>query len=242
MNRPGALATAALVVMMGMATGGRAAVVRIPASHDNTLYAPAADTLSSNGSGPYLFAGRNGQGNVRRALLFFPVADSLPAGAIIDSVELRFTVSQVSNATPRSLLVRRVLASWGEGGSSAPGGAGARPEPGDATWQHRFFPGDEWTNPGGDLAPLPSAASDPGVAGLHVLEGPGLVADVAGWLDAGINAGWAVLGDEFEDNSARRINSRENAGSDTRPELVVIYRLPGSPIRAATWSRIKTHL
>ena len=51
---------------------------------DNTLYESATGSLS-NGAGAYLFSGVTGQPGIRRTLVHFNVAGSVPAGARIVS-------------------------------------------------------------------------------------------------------------------------------------------------------------
>lgn len=216
------------------------AVATLPAARDNTLFDLVADTLSSNGAGPFLFSGRNSQGNTRRALLSFAVADSLPPGATIESVELRFTVSQASGTLPRAMAVHRLEAAWGEGTSFASAGGGAAPTAGDATWLHRFFPIVTWSHPGGDYAAVASAVTAPSADGAYVVTGGSLAQDVAGWLTSpDTNFGWMLVGDESTVSTARRINSRENPAGATRPVLVITYTAPDVAVGAATWSRVK---
>jgi hypothetical protein len=221
----------------------RAAVVEIPASRDATLFDLVADTLSASGSGPHIFAGENSQGNTRRALLRFDVTDSVPAGSTITGVELRLVLTQANNATAREMGLHRVAAEWGEGPSVAPGGTGAAPEPGDATWRHRFFPDVEWAAPGGDFAVTPSATLAVAGNGDYTWTGPGLIADVQGLLDdPATHFGWLLRGDESLNSTVKRFNARENGDAPTRPRLVVTFTPPDVPVRAATWGRVKALL
>jgi hypothetical protein len=240
MRRSGSLVLLFTLGAMFQSPCANGAVVSIPSARDNTLFDLVADTLSSNGAGPYVLVGRNSQGIIRRGLLRFPVADSLPSGATIESVELRFHVSQSSGALPRTLAVHRLLADWGEGTSSSSGGGGASPTAGDATWLHRFFPDVAWSQPGGDYAAAPSATHAPGDNGDYVVTGSQMVLDVAEWLAAPAgNFGWVLLGDESAVSTARRIHSRENPATGTRPVLVITYTAPDVPVSPATWSRVK---
>ena len=194
----------------------RAATVSIAPAADATLYESATGALA-NGSGQFLFVGRTGQVaglSLRRALIRFDVAGSIPAGSTINSVELKMTVSKtISGAQTTNL--HRVTADWGEGASQATGdeGGGVASATGDATWIHRTFNTTPWTTAGGDFAA--------GVSGTASVDGLGeytwtstaqMVADVQGWLNAPAgNFGWAVLGVETSASTAKRFNSRSNS-------------------------------
>ena len=213
---------------------------QIPATRDNTLFDLLADTLSSNGAGPYLFVGDNSQGNTRRALLHFAVAESLPADATIDSVELRLNSSQAQNTSPRTITVHRLLADWGEGTSFSSGGGGARPVPGDATWLHAFYDDRFWTSPGGDFEAAASASIIVTGTGFYSWRGPGLAVDVQAWYDQpGINHGWLLLGDESTVSTARRLDSRESATPANRPVLIIHFTAPDVPVIPVTWGAVK---
>ena len=93
----------------------------IPASMDNTIY-EESDSLS-NGAGRHMFVGRTKDGHIRRALIHFPIADSLPPGAVIQSVAVVLYMSRTT-AGAETISIHRVLSAWGEGGSAAPGEEG----------------------------------------------------------------------------------------------------------------------
>src|SRR5215831_9366897 len=91
---------------------------------------------------------------------------------------------------------------WGEGttGSGAMiggTGQGFPTNPGDATWNARFFPGTLWKTPGSDHDATASATlSVTSVidAPYTWLSTPALVSDVQGWLNApSSNFGWEVI-------------------------------------------------
>jgi hypothetical protein len=208
---------------------------------DNTLF-EAADGSLSSGAGAYLFAGANSQGKLRRALLAFELADSLPRDAVLDSVFLRIHVSNVNNEAERILTVHRVQSNWGEGSSdSGAGGGGAAATAGDATWIHRSYPAEMWASPGGDFDPAASAASPTTGVGFYTFSGTGLLADVRAWVsDPGSAHGWLMRGDESAPTTARRIDSRENAEEASRPTLVVHFTPRVDPIVPTSWGRIKT--
>jgi len=213
-------------------------VVTLPAVRDNTLIEDPAGAKSS-GSGPAIFVGRNSGGTRRRGVLAFDVASSVPAGSLVQSVTLTLFVSNVSDSTLRTISLHRVLSGWGEGASSSSGGSGAPSQPGDATWIHRFYPDSLWSHVGGDFVPGASGAADVEDVGVYSWAGEGLVADVQLWLDnPGVDFGWLLLGDEAENGSAKRFDSRE-ADLGTRPELAITFAPPETAVRRVSWDRWK---
>lgn len=200
------------------------ATLDIAAVADNTLFEDLAGNIS-NGAGEHVFVGRNRQGNIRRGLFQFDVAGSLPAGATVSSASLRLHVSQ-SRPGSDTISLHRVLASWGEGDSDATGseGLGAEARPGDATWLDRTFGTALWENAGGDFSLTSSAGTSVGGAGDYTWSSPQMVRDVQGWFDnPNSNFGWLLMGNEQADQSAVRLDSRENATIDFRPVLTVNF-------------------
>jgi len=113
-----------------------AETVILTPSKDNSLY-ESADGSLSNGKGDFLFAGKTRNGDIRRALLAFPITDSIPTGATINSVSLTLHLSK-SVSSGESLSLHRMTRDWGEGNSNASGqeGGGTAAQTGDATWLH----------------------------------------------------------------------------------------------------------
>jgi len=202
--------------------------VTITPSKDNTLYETVAGTLS-NGAGVYLYAGDTGPnaGDVlRRAVMAFDVAGSVPAGATIVGAILTLTVSRQQIATPVTINLHRLLADWGEGTSDAgsPGGAGAASTTGDATWIHSFYNTANWANAGGDYSATVSGTQSVAGLGGHSWTSPQMTTDVQGWLDnPSANFGWIIIGDEATARSARRFDSRESPTPPARPQLTISY-------------------
>ena len=112
---------------------------------DNTLFQHAAGEVS-NGAGFRIFTGSTREEELRRALVAFPIAETVPAGSSITAVKLRLYMSKTISGN-QSTSLHRVLADWGEGPSDAFGmeGIGADAEPDDATWLHTFYDQALWT-------------------------------------------------------------------------------------------------
>lgn len=209
--------------------------VTIVCGKDNTLYEDATGSVS-NGVGARFFEGRTGQSgdSVRRGLIWFDVASSVPAGSRITKVVLQMHMSKTPSSTTRITELHAVLADWGEGSSDATGqeGKGGVAKTGDATWLHTFFPSALWTTPGGDFSPTASASLGVAGSGFYMWGSTTqMVADVQSWLDQpATNFGWLVLGREDASRTAKRFDTRENATAANRPQLMIEYCTP------ATWT------
>lgn len=205
--------------------GAASTTITLVPSKDNTLFESETGNLS-NGAGLFFFAGRTNQGLLRRGLLAFDIAASVPAGAVIESVELRMEMNRTV-AGNIEIGLHRVLADWGEGTSDAEGqeGPGGTSTAGDATWLHTFYDTATWSTPGGDFAANASASQVVGSFEFYTWgSNTALVADVQSWLDdPSGNFGWAVLGDESANRTVKRFASRENTAPTTRPMLTVTY-------------------
>jgi hypothetical protein len=224
------------------ASSALADTVVITSSKDNSLYEDP-NGASSNGAGQYIFVGRNNGFilTLRRGLIAFDVAGSIPAGSTIERVRLVLHMSRTSGG-PARVELHRASADWGQGASDAGerGGDGAPATPGDATWQHRFFNTDFWVNDGGDFAAAASASIDVAAEGFYSWESPEMAADVQAWLDdPAQNFGWLLRGDESRTNTAKRFDSRENVAADRRPQLEVEFRRAGPPVPlASSWGLV----
>ena len=216
------LLTAALsFVGPGLAS---AAIINIMPSKDNTLYEFDPDEGdNSNALGIYFFTGRTVMDELRRGVLAFDIAGSVPPGSTITGVTLSLNCSRVFNDTARTTELHRLLADWGEGTSDAPGeeGDGAPATPNDATWRHRFFNVTFWAMEGGDFSVIVSASQSVGPVGPYTWNSAQMVADVQFWLDnPGFNFGWLVLGDESTLGTPKRFDTRESASP---PVLTIEY-------------------
>ncbi len=92
------------------------------------------------------------------------------------------------------------------------------------TWIHRYFDHTLWATPGGDFVAGNSANIVVGDEGVYSWGSTaGMVADAQLWLDQpSTNFGWIIIGDEAENKTAKRFDSREITG-DTQPQLTVNY-------------------
>ncbi len=200
------------------------ATTTLSPSKDNTLYEEAPS--NSNGSGQNIFAGLSGQG-IRRGLIAFDIASSIPAGSTIDSVTFRAHVSKRSaqDSGSQTYSLHKVLADWGES-SSVGGGSGAGAATNDATWDHRFFSSANWDTEGGDFDGVASASTSVGGTGFYTWSSSQMVADVQAWLDSPSDFGWLIKGNETASRTARRFDSRENSNTSFRPTLDITFTAP----------------
>jgi spore coat protein A len=219
--------------------------VQLQPTRDNTLYEPIAQegfADRSSGAGQTMFTGTvkdadadPGPGTrpaVRRAVLAFDIAGSIPAGATITNVQLTLYADKVKQNTAFSVNLHRLVADWGEGTSNTGNsqqGRGEAPTANDATWHHTFYPDLFWSNPGGDYSLTISATRTVGGTGFYSWGSTsGLVADVQSWLDnSAQNHGWIIIGSEIQTETAKRFGTRENTGQtggqSWKPRLVVDY-------------------
>lgn len=202
--------------------------VSVTSSRDNSIY--EENTGNSNGTGD-LFFGRTNGGNLRRSLILFDIAAAIPAGATITDVSFDYNVLAPGNRPDSNVSFHRALADWGEGGSLSAGGQGVAAQANDATWAQSFFGSTNWTNAGGDFDATASDSFLIGSAGAASAQLTGLVDDVQSFLDnPGNNFGWFLLGDEINNQSARRISSRESASG--QPTLQITFTAVPEPSSA----------
>ncbi|MBI2504652.1 MAG: DNRLRE domain-containing protein [Candidatus Latescibacteria bacterium] len=226
---------------LALLLGSRAAIaeeVFLVPTKDNTLFESATGSLG-NGAGAYIFVGKTGEGKIRRGLLAFDIAGSVPAGATITRAALTLHMSKTT-AGPAEVSLHRVLADWGEGTSDAAAqeGKGAPATPGDATWLHTTFDAATWAAPGGDFAPEPSATTSVNAVGSYTWESPQLAAEAQAWLaDPAGNFGWMIAGGESANSTAKRFDSREQADQNNWPTLSITY--DATAVAPSTWGAVK---
>src|SRR5437667_66401 len=218
---PLVIATALSSIGPGLAS---ATIINIHPIKDNMLYEfDPAEGDRSNALGNHFFAGETAMGELRRGVLAFDIAGSIPPGSTILGVTLSLNTSRTASDTHRNVELHKLLADWGEGTSVAPGeeGDGAPATTNDATWRHRFFDTVFWTTEGGDFSATVSATQSVGAIGMYTWSSSQMVADVQSWLnDPASNFGWLVLGDESEIATAKRFDTRESA---SQPVLTIQY-------------------
>ena len=222
--------TSMLVVALMAATPlyGQGNEVEIFPSKDNTLYESSSGALT-NGAGETLFFGLTNGSLIRRALLAFDVAGSVPAGAAIETAVLRVAVTRTISGN-QNATAHRVQRDWGEGTTNAGGeeGAGAASSANSATWVHSFFDGQNWDSPGGDYEPGTLTSTLVANGAAEFPSTTAFVAVVQSWLDTpGDNFGLILIGNESTSASAKRIGSREGSEAN-RPRLVVTHSVPTS--------------
>jgi len=220
---------------------------------DEVVLTPSADATlierapnNSSGGGIFFNAGTTQVGTRNRALIQFDLSP-IPAGAIITAATLSLNVVREPGcgSADASFGLYRVLRPWGEG-SNVPtdnaGGLGAPAQPGDATWNSRFFGASQaWATPGG--APDIDYVSNP--SSSAVIYGPGqspyqfestleTAGDLQRWLDnSGTNFGWMLIC-QAEDTpfTARRFASREDPFGNG-PTLTVDFEVVPEPAPVA---------
>ena len=200
--------------------------VNLVSTADNTLYESQTGSLS-NGAGQHMFAGKTDQNQnaLRRAILRFDIADTIPAGATISSVTLTLNMSR-SISGAENVALHRLNADWGEGTSVASGqeGAGASSTTNDATWIHTFWNTQQWDTAGGDYNSTATATTSVGGNGFYTWTGSQLVADVQDMLDnPGSDFGWILIGNESTNTTAKRFDTKENTTPGNRPQLEITY-------------------
>lgn len=224
------LAPLLFVTCVALCTGSASSdTIQLLADRDNTLVEDEQGSLSM-GKSFHFYAGRvgsNGEGTRRRALVRFDVAAAVPAGSTITSAALTLRMAQ-SNTGTQSIQLRRVLSDWGEGASFGFGGSGAPAAPGDATWLHRFWPGDPWQTPGGSFSAVVSAVRAVGGVGFYTWNSTAsTVQDVQLWLDQPAqNFGWLLLGNESALKTVKKFDSRDTDVPAYAPVLTVSFVPP----------------
>lgn len=217
-----------LCLSISVAKVGAQEVQIITASKDNTLIESSSGGLS-NGMGGSFFVGRTNQNSesLRRGLIAFDLASTIPAGSTVTEVKLTLYLERTPS-DEESVELHRVLSDWGEGNSRTKGGRGASAAEGDATWIYSFYDSDQWSELGGDFVPDLSAATLISDVGTYVWDSdsnPEMLKDVQQWLDSPeTNFGWLLLGNEIASGTVKVFASRQNQDSSLQPQLTVSFR------------------
>lgn len=244
------IAQAAIGLLLAGGSAVRAGVIDIPESADAGLFAGggANNSLAT----PGIYVGVDAKGNVKRGLIEFNVASSLPAGSIITGVTLQMAVGIVagSEGSPviddgpvQTISLYNENQQWGAP-SNVPGAAyfdsygnGIAAQTGDATWNNAATPGTAWNvAPGGNWTSSSVDLADaqvPGTKGYIVTwSSAALAAEVQNWLDNPSSNDGLLVKDQDETTltTFRGFYSEqgaENYGDMTlAPELEVTYTSP----------------
>src|SRR5262245_29943265 len=117
-DRSGFAVAGLMATLLASPPSARADDVIVLSNKDNTLYESATGGLS-NGLGDSMFVGRTNFGLLRRGVLSFDVAGSIPTGSTITSVSLVLQLTQ-TNIPTQTIDLHRLTGDWGEGTSIAP--------------------------------------------------------------------------------------------------------------------------
>jgi hypothetical protein len=179
---------------------------------------------------------------LRRGVIAFDLAGTIPAGSTIHSASLTMNMSRTLNSTGRTVTLYKMLADWGEGTSNANAeeGRGAPATTNDATWRHRFFSSSFWSTEGGNFSTTATASTSVGPIGTYTWSSPQLTADVQSWFNTpASNFGWAIVGAEGSGGgTAKRFDTRENANP---PVLTISYTPPGGSVQPVSAVSRKMH-
>lgn len=200
----------------------------LDATADNTLYQSDFGSLS-NAKGQYFFTGTTLSNLIRRGVISFDVANSIPPGAVITDVKLELHMSKTISDSKRVKLFK-ITKGWTEGTSTANGeeGGGIGSQTSDVTWIHTYYNNVFWNNAGGDYDANESASANVDQIGYYTWNTAQMVTDVQNWIDGNSpEYGWAVIGDESDIGTAKRFDSRENSNAAFRPKLIISYTFSG---------------
>ena len=181
-------------------------------------------TTINRGAQAEMYVGDAGVGTPgSRALVQFSLAN-IPAGQLITSATLRL---YMGGTTQYSTDGYRLLSSWLEGD-----GNGVSPANGTygVTWDSRDKGGSlaNWVSGGASGSGTDRAASSSftltasDVSGNHVFKD--VTSDVQGWYNGSFsNFGWLLQATTFTSGQYTRYGTREQAGSDNDPQLIITY-------------------
>lgn len=213
-----------LLMPIGIAVKAQVTIT-LPPIADNTIY--ENPNMNSNARGANMFAGTNGGGSPRRALIKFDLT-GIPAGATITQVSLTLNCN-FSRSEPDVISLHKLNSNWGEGtsnagtGSSGDGG-GAPATANDATWLQNFFGVSTWIAAGGDYVPTASASLSIDNTGFYTWSNLMMLSDAQSWQASPTsNFGWVLINDKSGIGTARKFGTRENLTVANRPALSVTY-------------------
>ncbi len=216
--------------------------ITLGASKDATIHAGFVN--NSNGAGPGMFTGTDGNSAISRAVGIRRFRQS-SGRRDNHCAQLTLVLAQVPGQTPANATIElhKMLADWGEGitGKQSPPtdnvggtGQGVAANAGDATWNARFFSATTptlWTTTGGDFSATASVSTTVGTTlsiGYNWTSTAALVADVQNWLDnPAANFGWELVNtNESSAHTNRTFFTRDTATATFRPQLQITYAVP----------------
>ncbi len=212
-----------LTILPGITLLSQTVEVEVGASIDNTIF---KDLALSNGIGEYFFAGTTKDGVVKRALVMFDLAESVPEDVTVDSAILVLHPTKVKPGST-SINVHMLTTEWGEGSSKAEDGdgKGAIATANDATWEYAKFNTHPWIKTGGDYALDVSATSSVSTGNDAEISSILITANVNFWLaNPSNNFGWILIGDEFSTSTSAKFGSRDNIDHLLWPLLKLYYQ------------------
>lgn len=229
-RRPSAWAACCAAESLEVRSLLSAVVVKLAASHDNTIYNVHTGD-QSNGQGQFIVAGgAGGTAAARRGLIAFNVAAAgIPAGSTILDVALTMNLAHTTGGST-NVALHRALRLWGEGFTDAPGNEleGVTTNGLDATWMFPQYGSSTWAKTGGDFASA-SATVVASTLGAYEWSGGNLIADVQDWLDSpNSNFGWFIRSAEASGNMKAFV-SRNSTNAALRPTLEITYEEPVVP-------------
>lgn len=171
----------ASLVVGGASTAALATTFNAEATHDCMIFATSggSDTGNASGKGPGMFAGADGNGDIKRGLVEFDLS-SIPSTSTLTEVDLNLTLGMVAGTghgtgfpyTP-TISLFTVTTSWNEGntGATACGGGLCSSMSGtgqgwsystcncnDTSWNYTDYNTTSWTSAGGDYTATADAA------------------------------------------------------------------------------------
>ncbi len=189
---------------------------------DTRLYV-ASPTFNYGGSVQHAVS--DNAGFQTEMLIRFDVS-SIPVGATVTSAVLTLVATVVENNTSRNITVHRGLTQWYEGAQS-----NAEPAPGEdaSTWNLRNANGSvAWVggaggSSGSDYTAAATATTAVTTVGTYTWA---ITTDVAAWVAGTSN--WGIwLKNAGPGLPYKSFGSSDNATASYRPQLVIIYSLPG---------------
>jgi hypothetical protein len=200
---------------------------------DNTIFQTDATTNLSNGKGPVAYVGKLASGDEMRAMFKFPISDSIPANATINTVTVALYAVETGGTAPKLIQLHKLTKGFGEGNSNAAAGSpvGQASQTGDASWNYSEYNTASWTMAGGDydftlLGIQTVLQSNNTINWIDQGNSTALKDLVQGWLDnPATNYGLITVGSGPSNGDYVGFASRESTVGQggNAPKLIVNY-------------------